>query len=203
MHGDGKKTSVSEGESLAHLGEAVPENLQWYCVRTKTKSEHLAAAHIKRFGDLEVFCPRIRFQRPTSRGRVWFVEALFPGYVFARFDLGESLRAVSAAPAVIGLIKFGDFFPSVPYQMVEEFRREFDDSEIRIITEDLMAGDEAVIMEGAFKGLSVVVTRLLPARDRVRILLDCLGELREVDASRDSLLRPSDIRDRAIPDRSD
>jgi transcriptional antiterminator RfaH len=89
-----------------------PEGVHWYCVRAKPKREHIAArCSLRLLPDLEAFCPRLRFARTTRRGRVWFCEALFPGYLFARFALGLSQRAVAAATGVTGLVHFGEFTP--------------------------------------------------------------------------------------------
>ena len=50
----------------------------WYVVRTRQKSEHIAAAHLQKYANLDqVFCPRIKFEKATLRGKVWFIEALF------------------------------------------------------------------------------------------------------------------------------
>jgi len=51
----------------------------WFCLRAQPKSEHIAAAHLKRMEGVKVFLPRVRFQRATRQGRVWVTEALFPG----------------------------------------------------------------------------------------------------------------------------
>ena len=76
----------------------------WFVVRTRPKSEHIAAIHLMKFADIdEVFSPRIRYEKGTRRGKVWFTEALFPGYIFARFDLNEKLRAVNATNGVSGV----------------------------------------------------------------------------------------------------
>ena len=191
-----KESDTSSDHSVDAPKTEVP--LEWYCVRSKTKSEHIAAAHLKRYAGLEVFCPRIRFLKPTVRGKVWFVEALFPGYFFARFDRGTHLRAVNAGTGVIGLVSFGDFCPSIPERLVLELKKEFDGTEVREIADELVAGDEATLIEGPFQGLSVVVSRIMPRDQRVKILLDCLGEIREIEASRDSLVRPSGLRNQTF-----
>ena len=92
----------------------------WYCIQTRPKSEHIATAHLKLLEDVEVFCPRIRFQKNTKRGKVWFNEALFPGYTFVKLDLGIWLRAVNTTNAVLGVVRFGNNFPPVPDAIVEE-----------------------------------------------------------------------------------
>ena len=106
-----------------------PDAADWYALRAKPKAEHLAAAHVSRLDGVDVFCPRIRFEKTTRRGRVWFVEALFPGYLFARFDLAESLRAVQSSQQVSGLVHFGTDFPTLNRAAIEELRAERDASE--------------------------------------------------------------------------
>ncbi len=171
---------------------------QWYCVRTKPKSEHLAAAHVRRLTleemDIEVFCPRIRFQKATARGKVWFVEALFPGYLFARFDLATEMRAVQAQPSVSGILHFGDMYPSIDARLLMELREEFGDDELRQIAARIQEGDEVEIVDGALKGLTVVVSRLLPGKERVRILMEWLGEDREAEVSLHAVARRGNVR---------
>src|SRR5437867_9199724 len=80
----------------------------WFCLRAQPKHEHIAARHLRQMPGVEVFLPRIRFRRTTRRGAVWATEALFPNYLFARFDWHTSLRRVHHAPGVAGVIHFGD-----------------------------------------------------------------------------------------------
>lgn len=187
-----KPLSSGEGESES------ARDPQWYCVRTKPKAEHLAAAHVRRLTleemDIEVFCPRIRFQKATARGKVWFVEALFPGYLFARFDLATEMRAVQAQPSVSGILHFGDMYPSIDARLLIELREEFGDEELRQIAARIQEGDEVEIVEGALKGLTVVISRLLPGKERVRILMEWLGEDREAEVSLNSVARRGNVR---------
>ena len=76
----------------------------WFCIRSQPKYEHLAAAHLQREPGFEVYLPRIRFKRATRRGPVWFTEALFPNYLFARFDPAACLRRVCHARGVRGVV---------------------------------------------------------------------------------------------------
>ena len=57
----------------------------WFCLKTKPKHEHLAATALRRQLQIPCFSPRLRFRKATRRGAVWFVEAMFPGYLFAQF----------------------------------------------------------------------------------------------------------------------
>jgi len=169
----------------------------WFCVRSKPKSEHIAARNLQQFANLdEVFCPRIRFEKATLRGRVWYIEALFPGYFFARFDLVTDLRAVNAAPGVSGVLHFADFYPQICDPYIRELNEEFpeESNAIRVIEQALAPGDEITITEGAMKGLKTIVTRLLGGGERVAVLLDWLGQEREAEVSMKAVMRPGDIR---------
>lgn len=169
----------------------------WFCVRTRPKSEHLAARNLQSFANLdEVFCPRIRYEKATRRGKVWFVEALFPGYVFARFDLAEDLRAVNAASGVTGVLRFADEYPSISDDYIAELRAEFPEQEgsLRVIDPVIVEGDEVVLTEGPMAGLRTIVTKLMSGQDRVRVLLEWLGEEREAEVSLRSLGIPGQIR---------
>ena len=81
----------------------------WYCLRAQPKREHIAAAHVRMLEGVTVFCPRIRFKRPTRQGPAWVTEAMFPGYLFASFDLRERHRQVRYAHCVVGIVQFGNW----------------------------------------------------------------------------------------------
>jgi transcriptional antiterminator RfaH len=148
----------------------------WYCVRTQTKREHIAAGQLELLEGVEVFCPRIRFRRNTKRGKVWFDEALFPGYLFARFDFQKMFRAVSAAVGVRGLVRFAGECAQVPDYVIETLRTEKDGTVV-IPETGLKAGDRAVMTEGAMRGLPALITQILPGGERVRILMELMGTM--------------------------
>src|ERR1700731_4397534 len=85
----------------------------WYCLRAQPKHEHIAAANLRTLEGVTVVCPRIRFKRTTRRGLVWVTEALFPGYLFARFELAKMHRQVRYAHGVSGIVRFADRYPTI------------------------------------------------------------------------------------------
>ena len=160
--------------------------LAWYCVHTKPKCEHIAAAVLRQLDGVETYCPRIRFQRSTPRGKVWFIEALFPTYLFARFDLDENIRAVKHAQNVIRVIEFGGTYIKIPDQHIEELRREMDGKDVRELKTTLKVGDKVELSEGPMRGFTGIIDRLVNGEDRVRILLEFLGRdiMFELDSSK-------------------
>ena len=165
-------------------------NELWYCVRSKTKQEHMAAAGLRKLEGLEVFCPRLRFQRPTRRGPVWFNEALFPGYLFARFDLHTQMKAVMYARGVLGLVHFGAHYADVPEAVMAALRRQMDATELKVVSLPLAVGDMTRIIAGPMAGLEALVQQLLPARERVKVLRDFLGRRVEAEVEPAALMTP-------------
>jgi len=166
----------------------------WYCVRTQPKREHIAASHLRELEGVEVFCPRLRYRKATRRGKIWWVEALFPGYVLVRFALEENERAVAYAPGVGGLVRFGDKVPPVPDAFVEVLRRELapgeQGEETLTLEPQLEAGEEVEIARGPLGGFQGKVVEVLPGRDRVKVLLDFLGQTQVVEVDLFTLLLP-------------
>lgn len=159
----------------------------WFCVRSRTRQEHVAAASLRRFGGLEVINPRIRFRRATARGPVWVTESMFPGYLFAHFNLKRSLDLVQYSFGVTGVVRFGLFWPVVPEETIEDLRRVVGEEEVREVEPALQVGQEVEVAQGAFAGFHGVVTRVMPARDRVAVLLDFLGRQTSVELPLDGV----------------
>ena len=166
----------------------------WFCLRAQPKHEHIAAAHLQRDPDLEVYLPRVRFKRVTRRGPVWFTEALFPNYLFARFDLAICLRRVCHARGVRGVVHFGGRWPIVPDAIMAELHATIGADQVYVIREELRPGETVQIAGGAFHGLQAVVTRVMPSRARVAVLLEFLGRQTTVELPGESLVRDGDER---------
>jgi transcriptional antiterminator RfaH len=166
----------------------------WFCLRTQPKHEHLAAAGLRKEPDVEVYLPRIRFRRSTRRGPVWFTEALFPSYLFARFDLAVSLRRVCHSRGVRGVVHFGERWPIVPEAAVEELRATLGADQVHVIQNELQPGEAVQIAGGVFHGLQAVVTRVMPSRDRVAVLLEFLGRQTAVELPGEAVIRVMDER---------
>lgn len=156
----------------------------WFCVRTHPKHEHIAAAQLRLDPEVDVFLPRIRYRRSTRFGPAWVTEALFRDYVFARFDLAAALRRVQHARAVCGVVHFGDRWPTIPESIIDELRTAMCGQDLRVIEDTLHPGDLVQITAGPMCGLEAVVTRVIPARQRVAALFDFLGRQTLVEMDR-------------------
>jgi transcriptional antiterminator RfaH len=177
-----KTTATSNGN------HADTKETAWYCLRSRPKQEHIAAAHVRILDGVTVFCPRIRFKRPTRQGLVWVTEAMFPGYLFAHFNLGEKHRQVRYAHSVSGIVQFGNRYPTIEEGALTFLRDQTGVAEVRELTYELSQGDQVKIVGGVFAGLEAVVTQILSAKERVKVLMDFLGRQMEAEVERSSVL---------------
>ena len=169
----------------------------WYCVKTQTKREHIAAGHLRELEGVEVFCPRLRYRKATRRGKIWWVEALFPGYILAKFELIENERAVTYSQGVRGLVRFGTEVPPVAESFVEALRQEISRNLGEEGIEDTLtvgpqveSGEEVEIASGPLGGFQGKIVSILPGKERVKVLLDFLGQPQVVEVDLFSLLLP-------------
>jgi transcriptional antiterminator RfaH len=160
----------------------------WFCLRTHPKHEHIAAAGLRRQFEIGCFSPRLRFRKATRRGAVWFVEPMFPGYLFAEFIYASMHRAVEHASGVHGIVHFGDYLATIDPIVVAALQEKAGDEEVVTIDPEIKTGEAVHIAEGPFQGLEAVVTRVLPARQRVRVLLEFLGRSVETEISMPKVL---------------
>jgi transcriptional antiterminator RfaH len=168
---------------------------EWFCVRTQTKREHIAAGHLRELEGIEVFCPRLRYRKATRRGKIWWLEPLFPGYLLARFNMAEMERAVTFCQGVRGLVRFGSEIPAVPESFVENLRNEVrnrsdGDEELFSVSPAIETGEEVEIAHGPLQGMRGTVVSVAPAAERVKILLEFLGQPQAVDVDLFSILLP-------------
>ena len=160
----------------------------WFCLRAQPKREHIAAACLRQTCEVEVFCPRLRFRKQTNRGPVWFVESMFPGYLFSRFDYTAIHRRIRQSPAISGFVQFGEGLALLPDTLVAEIKRCIDSDEILTVDPSLEPGQNVQIVQGPFRGLEALVSRLITPKERVEILIEWMGRTIHVEARSEDLL---------------
>ena len=154
--------------------------LPWFCVRAQPGRQNVAAAHLRSFG-VEVFNPHLQVKKATRKGVAWKSEALFQNYLFARFDFVADYRRVNYGFGVSGLVRFGEKYAEVRDEELEVLRKEWGASETRTVDISVAPGDRVRLSGALFHGVEAEVLCLLPARSRVKVLLEFLGGPKEVE----------------------
>jgi len=155
----------------------------WFCLRAQPKREHIAATCLRQMPEVEVFCPRVRLRKRTNRGPVWFVESMFPGYLFSRFNYATFHRQIRHKPGVSGFVQFGERLALLPDTLVDEIRMRTGSDEVMEMNQTLEPGQSVQITQGPFQGVAALVTRLITARERVEILVEWMGRSLHAEAS--------------------
>lgn len=176
-------TEQTEGSETQHE--------EWYCLRTQTKREHIAAAILDRLDEVEVFCPRISQIKKTRTGKKRFVEAMFPGYIFAKFCFKTHSRQVVYSQGITKMVELGDR-RVIPEQIVNDLKNSLPEGIIEAPDLSVEPGAEIEFITGSLKGLNGKVLAQLTAQNRIKILLEFLGREITVEVDPDDILLAPD-----------
>jgi len=144
--------------------------MDWFVINTKHHHEGIAEQSLKRLG-LETFCPPIRQTKVIRRRKQTVVRPLFPGYLFARFDLSTYYRAVSYAQGVRKLVSFGPMPEAVDEGIIQSIKSRMHEGYIQIPSTRFVPGQTVRIQEGPFHGLEALFEESLNDCQRVVLLL--------------------------------
>jgi transcription antitermination factor NusG len=93
---------------IVNGGFEIEENktaLEWFALRVRSNCEWIAAGHLKAKG-FAICLPRWQRRDPSKKKVAHREFALFPGYVFCRFDR-RSLLPIVSVPWVIDIVSCG------------------------------------------------------------------------------------------------
>jgi len=173
-----------KAEENTEVNDTLPA---WYCLRTQTKREHIASTILSKIDGVETFCPRVSQVKKIRTGKKRFVEAMFPGYLFAKFDFRENYRRVVHSQGVTRLVQQGDR-RIIPEPIIRDLMASVPEGVIEAPDPSIEPGAEIEMVSGSLKGLNGKVLAQLPAQRRVQILLDFLGREITVAVSQEDIV---------------
>ena len=162
---------------------------RWYVLRTKPRSESLAAREMHR-DDIEIFSPLITTDE-INNGKT--PVPLFPGYIFIRLDVvTHGWPSFRSGQHVLGLLNFDGDAPWLPDQLIDELKlRCASLSEEGGIWRKYQSGDWVQVVNSTLKGLGQVIEDGKSSNAPVKVLLRLFERLVPVKVSRQDL-RPMD-----------
>lgn len=157
------------------MAGAGPPSRAWYVVRCKPHHERIVATHLERVS-IVTFCPEIKDEQ-TRRGvqRVLTVSPLFPGYVFAKFDLKVDFRTVAYCRGVRGVVTFGSAPAMVEQDQIDAIRARMSGGYVSLSPIVFTRGEVVSVQEGPLRGIEAVFQRAMPGRQRAVLLLKALS----------------------------
>jgi len=163
--------------------------LGWFCLRAAGRREHLAALNLARRNAIEAFAPRIRVRREIRTGGVRTVtEALFPGYLFARFHYPAQIRHVVSTSDVLGVVSFGGPPPRLDDATIAHLRQHASPSVAAQLSPVFAEGDWVRVAAGCLRGTEGRVQAFAAGGDRVCVLLCLLGHDVEISLPGEQLI---------------
>jgi transcriptional antiterminator RfaH len=162
-------------------------DIQWYCVKAQPKRENIAYGALTALPEIEAFFPRVRYQRALAHGPRAVTEALFPGYLFVKFAPARKIRAVRYARGVSYIVRQGREFAPVSEAIITALRSLAASQVLELPPNPWKLGEEVRVISGIFRGASGKVAGLVPARQRVQILLELLGQVNKVEIPLENL----------------
>lgn len=147
--------------------------LRWYVIRTKPNSENLASSSIKREG-MEFFCPRVKTFGTRIRKTT---EALFPGYLFLRFDSDtQDGQLIHRLPGVLGWVRFNGIIPAVPDETIASLAQQIDKiNEKEQLWNKFNRDDTVRVIAGEMNTLGTILELPKSQRARVWVLMEFMG----------------------------
>jgi transcriptional antiterminator RfaH len=161
--------------------------MNWFCVHTKPGKELLVEHYLRDELKLEPYFPRLQRKKTIRRVKRIVTEPLFQRYLFCRFDLATSYRAVRYGQDVIGIVSRGDQ-PTVVSEATIQQLKDWAGKENDILVlepDSIAAGSTVKITAGPMQGLEALFLEETSQGERVTILLNLMNtETRtEIDRS--------------------
>lgn len=163
----------------------------WFVLSAKPKQEAVAEKHLHEQG-VEVYLPLYRRRVKVKKDKLEVISPLFPGYLFARFDLAACYSQVRYTRGVKAILGSGDRVWTIADDKIAAIRARETDGlvQLRPKETEFHPGDPIRIDQGAFDGWEGVFQEELPDQQRALILLTNLHYSSTMIVLKSYLTRP-------------
>lgn len=162
---------IDSKEPVSDCGDLGRRN--WYAVRCKPRQERVVLSNLDR-ASIPVFFPQIKESRRIKQKPVLSLEPLFPGYLFARFDVRSEYRIVKYARGVHGVVSFGMSPAVVDDELIQAIRERLDGQSANP-TNPFSIGQVVKIQSGPLHGMEAIFERPIPPYQRAVLLLRAIS----------------------------
>lgn len=160
-------------------------SVNWYAVRVRTKSEALVSSFFAQKG-LESFAPTYQLRRKYSDRMKRVEAALFPGYVFCRFNGCASLPVLST-PSVQRIVGFGDGPHPISDTEIENLRRAVAAGTQLTPTSWLSCGRRVRVRSGPLAGVEGYLVTVKDHQHRLVLCADLLQKAAAIEVNLDEV----------------
>jgi transcriptional antiterminator RfaH len=169
------------------MSHPVRSNLpSWYVVYCRSFKEWQVAAVLEARLGLQVYIPEVKRR---FRGKIQLTP-FFPRYLFVAVNLQEAqLSRINTVPNVLRLLAFDELPHPVPAAVVDGIRQQVDTLNAMggLPEHGFYPGQAVWIKQGPLRGMEAAFLGPMKPSERVQVLLEFLGQLREVEVDVDAL----------------
>lgn len=191
------RASEASARPAACPTTGLPAGASWYVVYTRPLREEQTAVALGALPAVRVFYPTL--QRLTG-GRIER-EPLFLRYLFIGANLAElGLRQINSTQGVCRLVTFDDTPMPLPDGVVEALHQRVEQLNRRggLLEHGYQPGERVALKSGPLRGLDAIFQGPQTPSRRVRVLVEFLGQLREVEVEAHLLERAAGEQPRGV-----
>ena len=161
----------------------------WYVVHCKPRREGYTATALKQQLGLTVYVPEVKRQ---LRGQIQYTP-LFPSYLFIYANPQNIqlnfVHAINTTPGVLRLVTLGGAPQPVPAAVIEALRKRLDglNAQGGLLDHPFRSGDVVRLKDGPLQGLEAIFVGPMRPSERVHVLINFLGSLRDAEVNVDLL----------------
>jgi transcriptional antiterminator RfaH len=173
---------------MDHIVPSCETGDPWYVVRTQARKEVSAATLLREHLGLPVYVPLLRRQTREGRRQTPF----FPSYIFMQANLHRvQLSSIHTCPGVLRVLGVDKRPQAISSEVLAAIQVCVDrlNAQGGLPRYNFHPGDRVRITAGPFEGLEAMFMGSGSPQDRVHILLEFLGGLREVQLDAAALER--------------
>ncbi len=148
------------------------ENIDWYIINTKPCQEEIAKVNLES-QNVEVYLPLYKKKIKKNKKKEEKIVPLFPGYLFARFDLDTMFHKVSYTRGVKKILFNRENVFTISDEVIEAIKQREEDGVVKLVSKnyEFKRGDRIIIDEGIFDGWEGVFYEETEDSERAVILL--------------------------------
>ena len=157
---------------------------RWFVVNTKPKNEDRAAGNFLN-GGFDVLAPKLRLRKYKEGRFMYFIEPMFPGYIFVKFHPVDDYHLVKYTRGVKTIVNFGGKIIPLQDELIDFIKARLENGVATVEKKGFKRGEKVLVKDGPFKGFSGIFEKELGGKERVAILLDGVNYYAKVEIDRD------------------
>jgi transcriptional antiterminator RfaH len=162
---------------MSTLSSPLNESACWYALATKPRQEDRAVENLIAWR-IPILAPKLDAQDGQRR------KLLFPGYIFARFDVEEMAPKIRFTRGISYIVSFGGRPAVVTDEIISAISNRIDKNGIVTLGRSLQMGDAIMITVGPLRDFEGVFDGELSDGERVRILLTTVAYTGRIEISK-------------------